>query len=105
LAYSAAYWQKDFFTYAERVKTLVKVENFEKNLLLFGGPQENIIPVDFVAMAQQDVNAEISFHGWSIHAVTRMAQQSKREPIEAEIYALLRCSIHLQMSWLFDLYD
>jgi hypothetical protein len=101
-------WKNDFFAYAARVKKAVKVETFEKNLFSFGAKQEKIIPIDFIAMAHQDTRAEISFYGWSLHAVTRITQQSPKESIESidsEMYAILRCSVHLQMSWLVDLYD
>lgn len=99
-------WKQDFFKYAGRVRSLIPEESFDNPAFLsLRSDQISVIPVDFIALSHQDRIGEFSFHGWSIHATTQIAQENDQRIIQAQLYCQLRCTVYLQLNWLTDVYD
>jgi hypothetical protein len=92
--------------YLVQIRKQVQVGPYIQPKVPIARPRELPRPIDWLGAARQESTAEFVFYCWSWHAATAvMTDPAAVKSVQASLYAILRCSLAMQVSWIADLYD
>lgn len=92
--------------YLVQIRKQVPVGPYIEQKVPIARPRELPRPIDWLGTARQESTAEFVFYCWSWHAAASVVTDpGAGKSVQASLYAILRCSLEMQVSWITDLYD